>query len=88
MHLSTFGHVINFFNSIVPIRRFLPFQEIRNFEHHTAKIRNFIREHVMARRVAMEAGDLKITDHPDALQYLMDHSDESWGYDEIVEYVS
>lgn len=88
MHLSVFGHVVNFLNSIVPIRCFLPFKEIRDFAHHTAKVREFIRDHVKARRVSMEAGDSKGGEAPDALQCMMEHWDESWGYDEIVEYVS
>ncbi|CAM1511745.1 Fc.00g092580.m01.CDS01 [Cosmosporella sp. VM-42] len=87
MNQSTLSHIINYFNSIFPIRRLLPIAECREFARNTATVREFIRGHIDARRESMSCGTGNASDSPDALQCMLEHWDSCWNYDEIVEYV-
>ncbi|KAH7016898.1 cytochrome P450 [Ilyonectria destructans] len=87
MKPSTFGHIVNYINSSFPIRKYLPIQELREAAFHREKARDFIRAHVSARLEALRKDEATNGNAPDALQYLVEHSDSAWGKDEIVEYV-
>ncbi|KAK7403090.1 hypothetical protein QQX98_011155 [Neonectria punicea] len=87
MQPSTIGHIVNYINSIIPIRKFLPIQESREFAFHCDKVREFIRGHVLARIEVMRSGKVNSDSPPDALQCLIECSGPSLGVKEIVEYV-
>lgn len=87
MHFSTFGHVLNFINSAIPIRQFLPLRECREFTYQADRVRNWIRERVIERMTAMKNANGH-NQTSDALQYMLEYTDSDWGVDQIVEYVS
>lgn len=83
MQPTFFGHAVNYFNSIVPIRRYLPFKECREHTRLTDALRTYIRNQIRNRHSAMILPEK--SDNPDALQYMMEHSDPSWDEKEIIE---
>lgn len=87
MKPSTFGHIVNYLNSSFPIRKYLPIHELQEAAFHREKARDFIRAHVSARLEALWKDEAANGNAPDALQYLVEHSDSGWGKNEIVEYV-
>ncbi|KAH8736438.1 cytochrome P450 [Ilyonectria robusta] len=86
MKPSTFGHIVNYLNSSFPIRKYLPIHELQEAAFHREKARDFIRAHVSARLEALWKDEAANGNAPDALQYLVEHSDSGWGKNEIVEY--
>ncbi|KAI1014611.1 hypothetical protein LB503_003696 [Fusarium chuoi] len=76
MQPSTFGHVINYLNSLIPIRQYLPMKECIEFSQSCARAREFICEQGLGHEK-----------NRDALQCLLEHSDPDWNDKRIVEYV-
>lgn len=87
MQPSSFGHVVNYVNSLIPIRRFLPFRETQKFLQMSTKIRGFIGGLVTARKETLSKG-VDGGAELDVLQCLIEHSDPLWNDTTIVEYVS
>lgn len=87
MQPSLFGHAINYFNSCVPIRRFLPFKETRDHVRLMSAVRTFIRDQVRTRYLGKQTDVSEELGKPDIMQYMIEHSDSDWGEKEIVEYV-
>ncbi|KAH7150420.1 cytochrome P450 [Dactylonectria estremocensis] len=86
MQPSYFGHIVNYFNAVIPIRKYMPIHELEEYTHSGTTARDFIRVHVEARLEALERGVAKASNPNDALQVLVEHSDPSWGEREIIEY--
>lgn len=84
MQPSAVGHIVNYLNSIVPVRQLVPIQECVEFSKSCIKVREFIFGLVSIRRSLSEQGH---TSNRDALQCLLDHSDAAWNDDRIVEYI-
>lgn len=84
MQPSFLGHFINYINSIVPIRKYLPIGEARKFQISYDNLRTFIRLIVHMRIQQTQAG----AEFDDLLMGLIEHSDDEWSVDAIVEYVS
>lgn len=87
MQPTLIGHIVNYLNSLFPIRQFLPIEECRGFIQSCTQAREFIVGMVAIRRRALEKGHDGETQEPDALQCLLDHSDPSWDDKSVVEYV-
>ncbi|RSL71909.1 hypothetical protein CEP54_001101 [Fusarium duplospermum] len=87
MQPSLIGHIVNYLNSLFPIRQFLPIEECRELVQSCTQAREFIIGIVAIRRRALEKGHVEETQEPDALQCLLDHSDPSWDDKAIVEYI-
>ncbi|RBA17075.1 hypothetical protein FPRO05_01799 [Fusarium proliferatum] len=86
MQPSTFGHVINYLNSLIPIRQYLPMKECIEFSQSCARAREFIVGLMTIRRNQCEQG-LGHEKNRDALQCLLEHADPDWNDKRIVEYV-
>ncbi|KAJ4270184.1 hypothetical protein NW762_001860 [Fusarium torreyae] len=86
MHPSVVGHVVNYLNSIVPIRQFAPIKECIDFALSCTRAREFIVGLVAIRRKWCEQGHEKQGVNRDALQCLLEHSDPSWNDKNMVEY--
>ncbi|KAH7206296.1 cytochrome P450 [Fusarium oxysporum] len=76
MQPSTFGHVINYLNSLIPIRQYVPLKECIEFSQSCTRVREFICEQGLVNEK-----------HRDALQCLLEHSDPDWNDKNVVEYV-
>ncbi|KAF5658643.1 cytochrome P450 monooxygenase [Fusarium heterosporum] len=87
MQPSVVGHVVNYLNSLIPIRRFVPIKECTEFSQSCARVREFITGLVTIRRDHCEQGYFKENENRDALQCLLEHSDFSWSDKSIVEYI-
>ncbi|KAM0563424.1 hypothetical protein ACHAPJ_001145 [Fusarium lateritium] len=86
MHPSVVGHVVNYLNSIVPIRQLVPIKECIEFTQSCTRAREFIVGLVAIRRKWCEQSQEKQAVNRDALQCLLEHSDSSWNDKNIVEY--
>ncbi|RGP74239.1 hypothetical protein FLONG3_6151 [Fusarium longipes] len=84
MQPSAVGHVVNYLNSLVPIRQFVPIEECVEFSKSCRKVREFIFGLVTIRRSMSEKGH---TNNRDALQCLLDYTDSAWNDKSIVEYI-
>ncbi|GKU04260.1 cytochrome p450 3a13 [Fusarium langsethiae] len=84
MQPSVLGHIVNYLNSLVSVRQFVPVAECVEFSKSCTKVREFIFGLVNIRRSLNEKGH---TSNRDALQYLLDHTDTAWNDGSIVEYV-
>ncbi|RBR21543.1 uncharacterized protein FIESC28_04811 [Fusarium coffeatum] len=84
MQPSAVGHIVNYLNSLVPVRQFVPIQECVEFSQSCSKVRDFIHGFVNIRRNLSEKGQ---SNHGDALQCLLDHDDAAWNDESIVEYI-
>ncbi|KAF5023706.1 hypothetical protein F66182_4272, partial [Fusarium sp. NRRL 66182] len=87
MQPSAIGHFVNYLNSLVPIRQFIPIQECVEFAQSCARTREFIVGMVAIRRKWWEQGYTKQAGKRDALQCLLEHSDPFWGDKNVVEYI-
>ncbi|KAF4454666.1 benzoate 4-monooxygenase cytochrome P450 [Fusarium albosuccineum] len=87
MQPSATGHVVNYINSIIPIRKFLPIQECREFSKCCAQVREFIVGLIAIRHREWQKGHEKDVGDADALQCLLDYSDPSWNEGNVVEYI-
>ncbi|RTE82668.1 hypothetical protein BHE90_002820 [Fusarium euwallaceae] len=87
MQPSLIGHLVNYLNSLFPIRQFLPLEECRVLVQSCTQAREFIIGIVAIRRRALEKGHVEETQEPDALQCLLDYSDPAWDDKAIVEYI-
>ncbi|KAF5534232.1 benzoate 4-monooxygenase cytochrome P450 [Fusarium mexicanum] len=86
MQPSTFGHVINYLNSLIPIRQYVPIKECIEFSQSCARVREFIVGLMTIRRNQCEQG-LVNEKNRDALQCLLEHTDPDWNDKSVVEYV-
>ncbi|KAF9773160.1 hypothetical protein IL306_009066 [Fusarium sp. DS 682] len=86
MQPSTFGHVVNYLNSLIPIRQFVPVRECVEFSQSCTRVREFIVGLMTIRRNQGERDSGKETNR-DALQCLLEHSDPFWNDKNIVEYI-
>ncbi|KAL6923612.1 hypothetical protein ACHAPO_007849 [Fusarium lateritium] len=84
MQPSALGHIVNYLNSLVPVRQFVPIAECVEFSKCCTKVREFIFGLVNIRRSLSEKGH---TSNRDALQCLLEHTDAAWNDESIVEYV-
>ncbi|KAF4964519.1 hypothetical protein FZEAL_10860, partial [Fusarium zealandicum] len=87
MQPSATGHIVNYLNSLFPIRQFLPIQECREFAQCCAQVREFIVGLIAIRRTACKKGHAEKNREPDALQCMLDYSDPSWDDKSVVEYI-
>jgi hypothetical protein len=88
MQPSVIGHIVNYLNSLIPIRQFVPIRECTEFSQSCTRVREFISGLVTIRRDHCEQGYVKEDENRDALQCLLEYSDPSWNDKSIVEYVS
>ncbi|KAG7415702.1 Cytochrome P450 monooxygenase FUM15 [Fusarium oxysporum f. sp. rapae] len=86
MQPSTFGHVINYLNSLIPIRQYVPMKECIGFSQSCSRVREFIVGLMTIRRNQCEEG-LVNEKYRDTLQCLLEHSDPDWNDKNVVEYV-
>ncbi|KAI5463719.1 cytochrome P450 [Mariannaea sp. PMI_226] len=84
MQPSTMGQIVNYLNSIVPIRRLFPFGEIRQFQNNFDESRNFVKKIVLARLIDTELG--RTTHFHDALQGMIKHNDSAWNTETLIEW--
>ncbi|KAM5360742.1 hypothetical protein ACJZ2D_013551 [Fusarium nematophilum] len=87
MQPSVTGHVVNYLNSILPIRQLLPIPECRELARCCAQAREFIVGLAAIRRRERQKRKHAKEDEPDALQCLLDYSDPSWDERSLVEYI-
>ena len=87
MQQSPVSHIIHYFNSYLPLRNLVPIRANSEFLRNCAEIRGYIREHVMARRLAWQSNKDSPHGDPDALQCMIDTGSSLWDDEEIVEYV-
>ncbi|KAH6895655.1 cytochrome P450 [Thelonectria olida] len=85
MQPTTLGHLINYINSIIPIRKYLPMKEAREFRRYYDEARIFVRLFVTSRLEGIKVGEEDLPN--DALQGLVSHTDSNWNIDAIVESV-
>ncbi|KAM0362590.1 hypothetical protein ACHAP4_001338 [Fusarium culmorum] len=84
MQPSALGHIVNYLNSLVPIRQFIPIAECVEFSKSCTMVREFILCLINIRRNLGEKGFIN---NQDALQCLLEHDDADWNDESLVEYV-
>ncbi|KAM0274728.1 hypothetical protein ACHAPA_000832 [Fusarium lateritium] len=87
MQPSVVGHIVNYLNSLIPIRQFVPIRECIEFSQSCTRVREFIVGLVTIRRDHCAQGYVKENENRDALQCLLEYSDPSWNDKSIVEYI-
>ncbi|KAM0247960.1 hypothetical protein ACHAP5_003744 [Fusarium lateritium] len=87
MQPSVVGHIVNYLNSLIPIRQFVPIRECIEFSQSCTRVREFIIGLMTIRRDHCAQGYVKENENRDALQCLLEYSDPSWNDKSIVEYI-
>ncbi|KAH7134259.1 cytochrome P450 [Dactylonectria macrodidyma] len=86
MQPSYFGQIVNYFNALIPIRKYIPIRELEEYTDSGTTARDFIRAHVEARLEELATGKVKPGNFKDALQVLVEHTDPAWNEHRIIEY--
>lgn len=89
------GHIVRWVATHLPFKDWLPLERCSAFVRKCATARNFIGDHVRARRAALKNGDVKRKttldssrdDEADVMQAMVEH-EGLWNDAEVTEYVS